>query len=116
MNLYIKNLSDGVDDDKLRQEFAAHGTITSAKVMADSTGKSKGFGFVCYTSPEEVMKPSHHYWSAVPTQWHSLSSKRSYDNSAGKLGLPLSRVRRSLQGDCIGVAAYVVPFSKRCVA
>ena len=54
MNLYIKNLSDSMDDDKLRSEFTAHGTITSAKVMKDTTGKSRGFGFVCYTSPEEV--------------------------------------------------------------
>ena len=36
MNLYIKNLSDEMDDDELRKEFAAHGTITSAKVMRDS--------------------------------------------------------------------------------
>lgn len=32
MNLYIKNLVDEVDDDKLRAEFEPHGTITSAKV------------------------------------------------------------------------------------
>lgn len=27
------------------------GTITSAKVMVDSAGKRRGFGFVCYSSP-----------------------------------------------------------------
>jgi len=83
VNLYVKNLDDDIDDERLRQEFAAYGTITSAKVMRESadasedtkadsatkdedaedssssdkkTGKSKGFGFVCFSNPDEASK------------------------------------------------------------
>jgi len=56
VNLYVKNLSDEIDDDRLRQEFAAYGTITSCKLMRDERGNSRGFGFVCFTQPEEATK------------------------------------------------------------
>ncbi|KAG6826794.1 hypothetical protein H0H92_014377 [Tricholoma furcatifolium] len=56
VNLYIKNLEDDVDDDKLRGEFEAFGTITSSKVMRDDRGASKGFGFVCFSTPDEATK------------------------------------------------------------
>ena len=47
MNIYISNLSYGVDDADLNTLFAEYGEVTSAKVIMDrETGRSRGFGFV----------------------------------------------------------------------
>jgi len=55
-NVYIKNLPDSVDDEKLRDLFEPHGPITSYKVMSDDSGKSRGFGFVAFESPDDAEK------------------------------------------------------------
>lgn len=55
-NIYVKNIDDNVSDEELRDHFSACGSITYAKVMKDEKGISKGFGFVCFSTPEEANK------------------------------------------------------------
>jgi len=54
INLYIKNLEDEIDEKRLNKEFANFGNIRSVKIMTDEKGNSKGFGFICYSTPEEA--------------------------------------------------------------
>jgi len=57
VNLYVKNLSDDWDDERLRAEFGKFGAIQSARIARDSTTKRpRGFGFVCFTQQDEATK------------------------------------------------------------
>jgi polyadenylate-binding protein len=56
VNLYVKNLDETLADDIFRTAFEEYGQITSCKIMRDDKGMGKGFGFVCYTTPEEATK------------------------------------------------------------
>ena len=51
-NVYVKNLHESVDEDKLKEVFGAIGKLTSVVIMKDGEGKSKGFGFVCFEESE----------------------------------------------------------------
>ena len=55
-NLYVKNLDSSIDDEQLRTMFRPRGFIQSAKIMTDFLGKSRGFGFVCFSTREEAVK------------------------------------------------------------
>lgn len=73
VNLYVKNLSEEVNDEILRKEFSKYGQITSAKVMRDEiTGLSKGFGFVCFTLPEDATE------AVLKMNGHKILSKEIY--------------------------------------
>ncbi len=52
----MKNIDDDVTEEELREHFSQCGSITSAKLMRDDKGISRGFGFVCYSNPEEAIK------------------------------------------------------------
>ena len=55
-NIYVKNISTDATDDEFRDLFERYGEITSASLARDQEGKSRGFGFVNYTTHESASK------------------------------------------------------------
>ncbi|CAM8942327.1 unnamed protein product [Rhodiola kirilowii] len=56
VNLYVKNLHESIDDEKLKELFSEYGAITSCKVMCEPSGISRGSGFVAFTTPEQASR------------------------------------------------------------
>jgi len=55
--LFVGGLSWDTTDQSLHAYFSKIGTVTSASVIMDKfSGKSKGFGFVEMSSPEEAQR------------------------------------------------------------
>lgn len=55
MNIYVGNLSFNTTEDSLREIFAQHGEVSSARIISDrETGRSRGFGFVEMPSDDEA--------------------------------------------------------------
>ena len=53
--LYVGGLPYATTESQLTTLFAAHGTVESARVIADKfTGQSRGFGFVEMSTTEEA--------------------------------------------------------------
>ncbi|KAG9130078.1 hypothetical protein Leryth_012841 [Lithospermum erythrorhizon] len=53
--LFIGGLSFGTDEMSLREAFSQHGEVVEARIIMDrETGRSRGFGFVTFTSSEEA--------------------------------------------------------------
>lgn len=51
-NVFIKNLDTSIDNKALHDTFATFGSVLSCKVATDSSGQSKGHGFVQFDSEE----------------------------------------------------------------
>ena len=55
--LFLGNLSFNTTENDLQEAFAAHGSVVEANLMMDRmTGRSRGFAFVTYSTPEEAQK------------------------------------------------------------
>jgi RNA recognition motif-containing protein len=47
MKIYIENLHDVIDNEKLSETFSPYGEVQSVQIVKDSfTGVSRGFGYV----------------------------------------------------------------------
>jgi len=56
-NTYDGNLSFNTSEDELRQIFETYGQVERVSILTDrETGRSRGFGFVEMTNPEEGEK------------------------------------------------------------
>ncbi|KAH9886534.1 polyadenylate binding protein [Xylariomycetidae sp. FL2044] len=55
-NVYVKNISGDVTDDEFRELFEKFGDVTSSSLARDNEGKSRGFGFVNFTTHEHASK------------------------------------------------------------
>jgi cold-inducible RNA-binding protein len=55
--LFVGNINHNATDNDLQDHFSAAGTVVSVNIIQDKfTGKSRGFGFVEMSSPEEAAK------------------------------------------------------------
>lgn len=55
--LFVGNLSYNTTENSLHEAFAAHGQVLEANLMMDRmTGRSRGFAFVTFATPEEAQK------------------------------------------------------------
>ncbi|XVF01285.1 hypothetical protein REPUB_Repub04eG0074800 [Reevesia pubescens] len=55
-NVFVKNLSESTSDEDLKKIFGEFGTITSAVVMRELDGKSKGFGFINFENADDAAR------------------------------------------------------------
>ena len=56
-NIFVGNLDFNTSEEELRQMFEAYGQVDRVSIMTDrDTGRSRGFGFVEMSTPEEAKK------------------------------------------------------------
>merc|ERR1719262_2002259 len=85
-----------MDDAGLRALFESFGTITSCTATKDEKGQCKGFGFVCFQSPDEATK--------AVTEMHLkvVKGKPLYVGLAEKKEARQERLRQRYQPGAMG--------------
>jgi len=55
-NVYVKNFGEDMDETRLKELTDKFGKVLSLKVVVGDSGRSRGFGFVSFETPEEAQK------------------------------------------------------------
>jgi RNA recognition motif-containing protein len=97
--LFVGNLSFETTENDLQDAFAAFGTVTETNLMMDrATSRSRGFGFVTMSTPEEAQKAIEGLNSkelggraltvnvARPREERAGGGRREYSGSGGGYG------------------------------
>lgn len=74
VNLYVKNLDDSINDERLEKEFESYGTVTSAWVMTEN-GRSKVIK--CFIYFNHLIKLPSGFWLCM--LFHTRGSNESCD-------------------------------------
>ncbi|MDD3266867.1 MAG: RNA-binding protein [Burkholderiales bacterium] len=97
-SLFIAGLDFSMTSDNLKELFAQHGTVESAKVVTDrDTGRSRGFGFVDMSSQAEAQACVDSLNNATHMN-RSLAVKFKEDKPAGSGGFGGNRGGNSRGG------------------
>ena len=83
--LFVGGLSFSTSNDRLRELFAEAGNVESAVVVTDrDTGRSRGFGFVEMSTPEEAEQAVQRYnGKEVDGRQLKVELAKSLDRNAG---------------------------------
>ena len=55
-NVYVKNFGEEMTEADFRELVDSFGKVLSLKVVTSDQGRSKGFGFVSFETPEEAQQ------------------------------------------------------------
>eukprot|EP00358_Blepharisma_japonicum_P003405 CAMPEP_0202945250 /NCGR_PEP_ID=MMETSP1395-20130829/6224_1 /ASSEMBLY_ACC=CAM_ASM_000871 /TAXON_ID=5961 /ORGANISM="Blepharisma japonicum, Strain Stock R1072" /LENGTH=319 /DNA_ID=CAMNT_0049645029 /DNA_START=25 /DNA_END=985 /DNA_ORIENTATION=+ len=54
--LFVANISNSVNQETLTQHFSQYGNVVSTKIVNDSEGNPRGFGFIEFENSEDALK------------------------------------------------------------
>ena len=84
--LFIGGLSFSTSDERLRAVFSEAGQVESAVVVTDrDTGRSRGFGFVGMSTPEEAEQAIARF-NGKELDGRQLKVEKAQSTGAGKAG------------------------------
>ncbi|KAG5229977.1 glycine-rich RNA-binding protein [Salix suchowensis] len=91
--LFVGGISFQTDDNGLKEAFDKYGNVVEARIIMDlETGRSRGFGFITYTSSEEAssaiqaMDGQDLHGRRVRVNYATERPQRTFNNNYGNYG------------------------------